>query len=61
MAKYKRGLKLKVQDALILMENTKNIRELIKQAIKINNQIYQRKRAGKGRDQPTYSKVQRAS
>ena len=30
---------------MILMENFKDIKELIKQAIKVNNRIYQSKRA----------------
>ena len=48
MAKYYRRLKLKIQDILILIEDTKNIINLIKQIIKINNQIFQGKRANKG-------------
>ena len=40
MAKYYKGLKDKVQDALILKDNLGDLRELINQAIKIDNQIY---------------------
>jgi len=40
MAQYKQGLKAKVQDAIILMEDTDTLRELIDQLIKINNRIY---------------------
>ena len=40
MAKYRKGLKAKVQDALILKNNLDNLRELINQAIKIDNRIY---------------------
>jgi hypothetical protein len=50
MAQYKRGLKAKVQDAIILMEDAENLRELIDQAIKIDNRIYQREQAKKGQD-----------
>ena len=47
MAKYCRGLKLKVQNILILIKNTKDIRSLIKQAIQIDNQIFQREKANR--------------
>ena len=47
MAKYRRGLKPKVQDALILMEDAEDMRTLIDQAIKIDHRIYQRERASK--------------
>ena len=40
MAKYYQELKLKVQDVLILIKDTKDIISLIKQAIKINNRIF---------------------
>ena len=52
MVKYRQGLKLKVQDALILIKDTNSIMDLIKQAIKINNRIFQRKRANKGSSKP---------
>ena len=42
MVQYKQGLKAKVQDAIILIEDVEILRELINQVIKINNQIYQR-------------------
>ena len=42
---YRQGLKAEVQNAIILMEDPKDIRELIKQTIKVNNKIYQSKRA----------------
>ena len=48
MAKYYRGLKLKVQNVLILIEDIEDIRSLINQAIKIDIRIYQRERASKG-------------
>ena len=41
MAKYKQGLKSKVQDALIYMQDTKSMQELIDQAVRIDNRIYQ--------------------
>ena len=43
MVKYHQGLKPKVQDMLILMENVKDIKTLINQAIKIDYRIYQQK------------------
>ena len=45
MAQYKQGLKAEVQNVIILIEDSKDIRELIKQAIKVDNKIYQSKRA----------------
>jgi len=42
MFQYKKGLKLKVLDALILMEDPKNMWELIDKVVKIDNRIYQR-------------------
>jgi hypothetical protein len=50
MAQYKQGLKAKVQDAIILMEDANTLRELIDQAIKIDNRIYHREQAKKGQD-----------
>ena len=47
MAQYRKGLKLKVLNALILMEDPKNIKDLINKAVRINNHIYQRKQANK--------------
>jgi hypothetical protein len=59
MAQYKQGLKAKVQDAIILMEDADTLRELIDQAIKIDNRIYQREQAKKGQDRvPQSYKVQ---
>ena len=40
MALYQKGLKVKVQDILILIEDADTIKELINQAVKINNRIY---------------------
>ena len=45
MVWYRQRLKAKVQNAIILIENPKDIRELIKQIIKVDNKIYQSKRA----------------
>ena len=45
MAQYRQGLKAEVQNAIISIEDFKDIKELIKQVIKINNRIYQSKRA----------------
>jgi len=65
MAQYKQGLKAKVQDAIILMEDAETLRELIDQAIKIDNRIYQREQAKKGQDRVPQSykaqKTQRRS
>ena len=48
MSQYKKGLKSKVLDALVLMEDPENIWELINKVVKINNRIYQREQANKG-------------
>ena len=40
MAQYKKGLKSKVLDTLILVKDPKNIQELIDKVVKINNRIY---------------------
>jgi len=45
MFQYKKGLKSKVLDALVLVEDLKNMRELINKVVKINNRIYQREQA----------------
>ena len=45
MAQCRQRLKAEVQNIIILIENPKDIKELIKQAIKVNNRIYQSKRA----------------
>ena len=45
MVQYRQGLKAEVQNAIILMEDFNNIRELIKQIIKVDNRIYQSKKA----------------
>jgi len=42
MSQYKKELKSKVLDALVLIEDPENIRELIDKIVKINNRIYQR-------------------
>jgi len=50
MAQYKDGLKAKVQDAIILMEDADTLRDLIDQAIRIDNRIYQRELTKRGQD-----------
>ena len=45
---YKKGLKSKVLNILVLVEDPKNIRELIDKIVKIDNRIYQREQANKG-------------
>ena len=47
MAQYWQRLKSEVQNVIIAMEDPKDIRELIKQVIKINNRIYQSKKIKK--------------
>jgi len=48
MSQYKKGLKSKVLDALVLVEDPENMQELIDKVVKINNRIYQREQANKG-------------
>src|SRR6266571_4464476 len=60
MARYKQGLKWKVQDILIYMPDATTMRGLINQAIKIDNKIYQRERASKGQGNPMPKKPQQA-
>ena len=52
MLKYKKGLKLKVQNAFIFIKDATMICKLIDQAVKINNQIYQREKIGKNINKP---------
>ena len=40
MLQYKKGLKSKVLDVLVLVEDPKNMWELINKVVKINNRIY---------------------
>jgi len=42
MSQYKKGLKSKVLDTLVLVEDPKDMQELIDKVVKINNRIYQR-------------------
>ena len=48
MAQYKKGLKAKVLDTLVLVEDPEDMRDLIDKVVKINNRIYQREQANKG-------------
>ena len=57
MARYKQGLKWKVQDMLIYILNATTMRGLINQAIKINNRIYQQERANKGQERSALKKL----
>ena len=41
MAQYKKGLKSKVLDILVLTDDPEDIRDLINKIIRINNRIYQ--------------------
>ena len=47
MAWYKQRLKAEIQNIIILMEDPNSIKDLIKQTIKINNRIYESKKAKK--------------
>ena len=40
MIQYRQGLKAEVQNIIISIKDPNNIRELIKQAIKMDNKIY---------------------
>ena len=48
MFQYKKGLKAKVLNALVLIKDSKNMQELINKIVKINNRIYQREQANRG-------------
>ena len=48
MSQYKKGLKSKVLDTLVLVEDPKDMQELIDKVVKINNRIYQREWANRG-------------
>jgi len=63
IAQYKRGLKAKVLDMLVLVEGPDNIRDLINKVIKINNRIYQREQANKKCDKyvPVHKSPQQTS
>ena len=43
MAQYKKGLKSKMLDVLVLVEDLDDMRDLIDKMVKINNRIYQKK------------------
>ena len=45
MVQYRQGLKAEIQNAIISIKDLKDIKELIKQVIKVDNRIYQSKRA----------------
>ena len=40
ITQYKKGLKSKVLDTLVLVEDPKDIKDLINKVVKINNRIY---------------------
>ena len=44
MVQYRQGLKAEIQNAIILIKDPNNIKKLIKQAIKVDNKIYQSKK-----------------
>ena len=45
IAWYRQRLKVKIQNIIISIKDLKDIKELIKQVIKIDNKIYQSKKA----------------
>ena len=47
ISQYKKRLKSKVLDTLVLIKDPKNIWELIDKIVKINNRIYQREQANR--------------
>ena len=47
MSQYKKRLKSKVLNALVLIEDPKNMQELINKVVKIDNKIYQREQVNK--------------
>ena len=47
MAQYKKGLKSKVLNVLVLVKDLDDIKELIDKMVKINNRIHQREQANK--------------
>jgi len=47
MAQYRKGLKIKMLDTLVLVKDLKDIKDLINKVVKINNRIYQREQANK--------------
>ena len=47
IAQYRKGLKAKMLNALVLVEDLKDIKDLINKVVKINNKIYQKERANK--------------
>ena len=62
MAQYKKRLKSKVLNTLVLVKNLENIRDLINKVVKINNKIYQREQANKGHNKqiPVHKAPQQA-
>ena len=40
MAQYKKGLKVKILNILVLVKDPEDIRDLIDKVVKINNRIY---------------------
>ena len=40
MAQYRKGLKAKVLNALVLVEDPEDIKDLINKVVKIDNRIY---------------------
>jgi len=48
MAQYKKELKSKILNALVMVEDLKDIRDLINKIVRINNRTYQKEWANKG-------------
>ena len=60
MAQYKKELKSKVLNTLMLVEDPDDMKNLIDKIIKINNKIYQREQANKecNKHMPVYKSLQ---
>ena len=52
ITQYRKGIKAKVLNALVLVEDSENMRDLIDKVVKIDNRIYQKEWANKGHNKP---------
>ncbi len=60
IAKYKQRLKSKIQNALIYIQDTKSMKDLIDQTVKINNRIYHQEKFNKTQTKTTQKSPQKA-
>ena len=56
MAQYRRGLKAKVQTTMIPMDDPSDMRDLIEQAIRVDNRLYQSEKSGRTQQGPVHAK-----